>query len=61
MKDVELRRAFERLCRKRGLFVQTACGQYRDLIAQLFEFFKLGIEYGTYNAEPVNGWEGWNE
>ena len=52
MKDVELRRAFERLCRKRGLSISTEYlthprGRYTRAIEQLFTFFKEGIWYGA--------------
>ena len=62
MKDVQLRRDFERLCRKRGLVVSfwPLTYDYTGLTHQLFEFFKLGIAYNecqTGSAES-EGWDG---
>ena len=58
MRDVELRRDFERLCRKRGLFIETdnSATRYAGTTAQLFEFFKLGIGYSGLRLGE--GWDG---
>ena len=62
MRDVELRRDFERLCRKRGLFIETdnSATRYAGTTAQLFEFFKLGIAYNEFQTGSAEseGWDG---
>jgi hypothetical protein len=60
MKDVQLRRVFERECRKRGLPVYTVPATYRyfGVTEQLFEFFKLGIEYADPEWSHEEGWDG---
>ena len=62
MRDIELRRDFERLCRKRGLsvFTTTMTGSYMGETAALFEFFKLGVDYAggaTFEQSWTEGWD----
>jgi hypothetical protein len=52
VRDVQLRRDFERLCRKRGLPISTAYLSWRYIgqTEQFFEFFKEGIAYNEFQT-----------